>query len=112
LLLTTQAIYEAYEKTIPQESVTRNNKLADAGFQNIEFKGIPIVFDEDMPSGEILGINTEYLKFRVGRGKNFVNTPFVVPDNQDARLSKMILYGNFTISNRKRHFRATGVTTP
>jgi len=112
LLLTTQAIYEAYEKTIPQESVTRNNKLADAGFQNIEFKGIPIVFDEDMPSGEILGINTEYLKFRVGRGKNFVNTPFVVPDNQDDRLSKMILYGNFTISNRKRHFRATGVTTP
>ena len=112
LILTTQSIAEAYEKSIPQESVTRNTKLADAGFMNVEFKGIPIVWDEDCPSGEVIGINSEYLRFKVGKGKNFVSTPFVTPDQQDSRLSKMILYGNFTISNRKRQFRLTGVTTP
>lgn len=111
LIITTQTVYEAYESAcLAANDITRvNTKLADAGFQNLEFKGVPMVFDEDAPSGAMLFLNPSFMKFVVGKGKYFVNTPFQKPENQDAKVSQVLLYCNLVLNNRARQGRLDGI---
>lgn len=112
LIVTTQDIFEAYEKTLQPLERFEDKTLGDAGFMNLMYKKIPMVFDEDCPSGTMFFLNPSYMRFVIGRGKNFANTPFVKPDNQEAKLSQVIFYGNLTSNARKRNGRADGITTP
>lgn len=116
-ILTGQALFEAYEKTLATNERFIDMRLGDAGFQNLMFKNIPITFDDDMPfedlasdEHQMLFLNVDFMRFVVGKGKNFVTTPLVKPDNQDAKSSQVILYGNLTINNRARQGRITDLT--
>jgi hypothetical protein len=111
LIITTSDLYEAYEADVEGSKLrTQNLKMADAGFQNIEFKGVPIIFDEDMDDEEMLFLNSNYLKFVIGKGRNFVNTPFVKPENQDAKVSHVLFTGNIVTSKRDVHGRIVAMT--
>jgi hypothetical protein len=112
LIVTTQDIYEDYEALAlaNNEIVRTTNKLGDAGFENLEFKGIPMVYDEDCPTGTMLFLNSEYLKMIIGKGKYFTNTPFMRPDDQDSKVSQVLLYCNFVTMNRNRLGRLDGIT--
>lgn len=103
LILTTQDVYELYEAHAEGDKLRMTStKVADMGFTNILFKDVPIVWDENVPSGYAWFLNNDYLRFVVGKGKNFVHTPFVTPHNQDAKSSQVLLYCNITCANRKR----------
>jgi len=112
LIITTQTVYEDYEAlTLANNDITRTNaKLGDAGFQNLEFKGIPMVYDEDCTSGYMYFLNSEYLKMAVGKGKYFTATPFQRPDDQDSKVSQVLLFGNLLTMNRNRLAVLTGIT--
>lgn len=114
LILTDQFVYEAYEGTLTVNERFLDMKMGDAGFENLMYKQTPIVFDEDMPGAslvagsdnhEMLMINADFMNFVIGRGKNFSVTDMIMPDNQDAQSSKVIMYGNLTVSNRARQGR-------
>lgn len=123
VILTDQLIYELYERSMQQTSsnyrVMVDSKMADAGFMNLLFKETPVVFDEDMPNAtlgtagtdhQVLFLNADFMKFVIGKGKNFVVTDMQRPENQDAKVSQIILYGNLTLNNRARQGRITGIT--
>lgn len=117
LILTDQYIFEAYEATLVPNERFINTRIGDAGFDNLTFKGVPIVFDQDMAfedlatdEHQIVMLTTEYLSFVIGKGKKFVVTPFQSPDNQDAKVSHVILYANLVCSNRGRNGRITDLT--
>lgn len=112
LIITTQDVYEDYEALVlANNDITRTNvKLGDAGFQNLEFKGVPMVFDEDCPTGVMFFLNSQFLKFVAGKGRFFKNTPFQKPENQDAKVSQVLLYGNLLTMNRARLGRLDGIT--
>jgi hypothetical protein len=117
IILTSQYLFEEYEKTLVPNERFIDMSLGDAGFMNLMFKTTPIVFDDDMPfedlgtdEHQMLFLNVDFLKFAVGKGRNFVVSDFVKPDNQDAKVSSVIVYGNFTISNRARNGRLTDLT--
>jgi hypothetical protein len=106
LLITTQKWYEKYEGHVEGGMLrTSNLALADAGFQNLEFKGTPMIFDEDLEADNMLFLNSEFMKFVIGKGRNFVNTPFVKPQNQDAKVSQVLFAGQLTLSKRDQHGR-------
>lgn len=108
LILTTQTLYEAYEAHYEGDKLrATDTKLADAGFMNLQFKGVPMVFDEDMDSEEMLFLNSEYLKLVIGKGMNFSTTPFQRPHNQMAKTSQLLFAGNLVTSKRKVHGRIT-----
>jgi hypothetical protein len=115
-IFTTQALYESYEAQL-LPSVRRSEAAsADAGFDNLLFKGKPIFYDGDCPAGSIFGINSKYLKL-VGHSQRwFKNSGFTenaasahatsgATNITDARYALITAFGNLTISNRKRHFR-------
>jgi hypothetical protein len=112
LIITTQDVYEDYEALVlANNDITRTNvKLGDAGFQNLEFKGVPMVFDEDCTSGAMYFLNSQFLKFVAGKGRYFKNTPFQKPENQDAKVSQVLLYGNLLTMNRARLGVLDGIT--
>ena len=112
LIVTTQNVFEAYEKSLSVNERFTDTKMGDAGFQNLLYKATPIVFDEDCPAGYTYFLNVDFLRFVVGKGRNFVSTPFQKPENQEAKVSQVILYGSLTCNNRARQAVATGITTP
>lgn len=112
LIVTTQAIFEAYEKSLAVNERFTDTKMGDAGFQNLLYKATPIVFDDDTTAGYTYFLNADFLRFVIGRGRNFVSTPFQKPENQEAKVSQVILYGNLTCNNRARQAVATGITVP
>jgi hypothetical protein len=110
VILTTQALFEKYEALLQPAQRFTDSSTADAGFQNLTFKGVPITYDTYCQSGTMYFVNTKYLRL-VGHKDNwFKATPFVRPENQDARYAQILLYGELTVSNRKRQGSVTGLT--
>lgn len=102
VILTEQTLFEAYEDLLQSQERFMDASTADGGFQNLLFKGAPVVYDDYVNTGDMYFLNTKYIRL-VGHGDNwFKPTPFVRPDNQDARYAQILCYGELTISNRKR----------
>lgn len=105
-----QATFEYYEKALqPQERYT-NTQAANSGFTTLTFKGIPVIFDRDCPSGTIYMLNSRYINFVVHPDADFMTTPFVKPENQDATVAQILFMGNLTVNNRRMHGTISGIT--
>jgi hypothetical protein len=113
LIVTTQTLYEKYEglcTTTIQMNSEGTKKLADAGFQTLQFKGVPVVWDEYCPSTYMYFLNTKHMKLTVHKDANFETTDFVKPENQDARVAQILFMGNITCNRRASFYKLTGKT--
>jgi len=108
IIITSQLGYEAYEALLTNNVRYTDTDMANSGFQNLMFKGAPVVFDDDIPDGTTAGsgrmymLNTKYIQLVAHSDVWFKPTPFVRPTNQDAVFSQILCYGQLTASNRKR----------
>lgn len=110
IILTTQTLYEAYEALL-QPTMRHEAKITgEGGFQSLEFKGRPVVFDDDGATGNMYFINSKYIKLKGHTNNWFKNTPFVTPNNQDVRTARILCYGNLVVNNRRMHSVLTGKT--
>lgn len=119
LIITTQDVYEAYERGLTINEQFIDKDLGDAGFMNIVFKKVPMIFDEDIttangaPSANVLYmVNSNYLRLCLGKGRNFSSTPFEVAPLQDAKSSRIYVFGNLTATDRRRHGVIKNIGTP
>lgn len=110
LILTTQTLFEKYESLLQPQLRYTDTKTAEAGFQNLLFKGAPIMYDVHAPSGTMFFINSKYLKLVGHSDKWFAQTDFVRPENQDARFALIMCYGNLVCSNRAKQGKLTAKT--
>lgn len=108
--LTTQDLFEAYEGMLQTNQQFSDPKTADAGFQNLLFKATPVTYDIYVPEGHWYWLNTKYLRLVGHRDVWFSPTPFVRPPDQDARYAQLLVYGNFTTSNRRKQAVLTNKT--
>jgi hypothetical protein len=107
VILTTQALYEAYEDSMVDQIRYTNTDMADAGFQNLMFKACPVTYDADQKPNIMDFLNLRYLRV-VGHSDTwFKNTPFVRPNNRDARTSQILCYGQFVTMKRSAQGRLT-----
>ena len=106
-ILTTQALYEQYEDSLVDQIRYTSTDMADAGFQNLMFKGTPITYDVDQAANTMDFLNFRYLRV-VGHSDTwFKNTPFVRPNNRDARTAQILCYGQFVCMKRSAQGRLT-----
>jgi hypothetical protein len=84
--------------------------MANQGFETIMFHGAPVSFDRNITSGELFMLNFKYITLSKLGDTWFKMSDWIEPANQDIRLKKILLYGNLTISNRKRQGQLTGIT--
>ena len=112
ILIASQAVYESYEALLQPQLRYSDANTADAGFQNLLYKGAPVTYDTvtGQNDNKIFFLNTKYLRLVAHSDVWFKPTPFVRPTNQDARYAQILSYGNLTTSNRARQGMLYGIT--
>lgn len=105
IIFTDQERYEDYEALLQTNLRYTSAAVADAGFQNLLFKGAPVTFDDSCEAQAMYFLNTKYIRLVAHTDTWFQPTPFVRPTNQDARFAQILCYGNLTCSNRSRQGR-------
>lgn len=112
LIVTTQTLYESYEALFTNVAISGGGshfetpsagrkQMADGGFQSLQFKGVPIVWDESCTSGAMYFLNTKHMKLVTHKDANFKTTDFTKPEDQDARTAQILFQGNLTCNRRK-----------
>ena len=113
LIVTTQTLFEKYEALVTttiQMNAEGTKKLADGGFQVLQFKGKPVVWDEKCPAGTMYFLNTGHMNLVVHEDANFETTDFVKPEDQDALVAQILWMGNLTTDRRASHSKLTAKT--
>ena len=105
LIIADDKMYTLYEQSlVPQQRFT-DAKLADAGFQNIKFKGADVIYDGGIggycPNKHMYFLNTKYLKLRPHKDRDFklIGDRNRVAINQDAIYAIIGWAGNLTMNN-------------
>lgn len=105
LILCTQEGIEAYEALLQPQERFNSAGMADGGFKSLLFKGIPIVWHPyctgygTLAASKMYFLNTKYLELVVHSDADMKTTDFVEPENQDAKVAKLIWMGELVASN-------------
>ena len=101
IIITTQALYEKYISLVQPSLRLPSTKMADLGFQSVEYMGIPVVFDDACPEGWMLFLNDRYLRLRVHPDADFKVTEKKEPHNQLVFTQQVYWLGNLTVNNSR-----------
>lgn len=103
-----QTTFEGYESLLVDNKRFRNEEVGDAGFENLRFKGLTIMFDDacinhnNTALGRMYFLNSKNLYFVVDTETDFLTTNFVRPENQDAKTAQILHMGQLTVNNCER----------
>jgi hypothetical protein len=115
IIVSTQANYDRYwnlvqvQQQFPSEPKAHDEQLAQAGFTNLLFSGVPWTVDEHVPANHIFFLNEDYIKFCVSPRGDFFMQDFQEPINQDAIVAKLMWAGNLLVQNVARQGKMTAV---
>ncbi len=102
IILTGQTPYEWYEDENLDYYRTYDRKLADMGFQNLAFKGIPMIWSPSCADTRMYFLNTNFISFTYDPMMFFDMTEWKpIPDQPNDRAAQIMLAGAFTISRRR-----------
>lgn len=123
MIITDQTGFETYEAGLADKTRYTQQSSGSLAFDNISFKkGCPMYWDERVPDLEngaihssattstFFFLNTKYLYFIVDSQTNFITTPFTKPENQDAKVAHILLYGNLCCSQMRKQGLLYGVS--
>lgn len=96
--VTDQNTFEYYEKVLQPLERFLDKKTGDAGFENLKFKGMVFGFDEQCTAGYLWMLNSKWISWVVNSDADLKETPFVTPENQDARVAKILLMANLVVN--------------
>ena len=103
LLVTGQTVFEYVEDNTLEEHYITNKTLGDAQFENIQFKGRPLVWSGKCPAGLLYTLNTKYLELIIDPAANFTMTDWkTIPNQVNDRAAQIAVALNFICTNRNR----------
>lgn len=109
--LTNKTIFQKFEQTrLPLERISNGDLTANAGFTNLTFKGIPVIYGNYVGSGLMFGLNMNYIYLAVDSQTDYITTPFISPTNQTVKVAFILWRGNLLSNNRRRQFKLTSIT--
>ena len=109
-IITTRTVWNKFYQTrLPLERLM-NTETGKAGFNNITFNGVPVIWDQYCDSGILYMCNTNYWNLVVHSKMDFVTTEFVRPSNQMAKVAFILWRGNQTTNNRRRFGKLVSIT--
>ena len=109
LTVTTKAVYGNLEAQMAGQVRVTSKEFDDFGYDNVLYKGMPIVADFFCEAGLLYMINTNFIRLHVHREADFAVTPFQKPVNQQALIAAIDWEGQLTVNNRR--FHGVNVTT-
>ena len=113
LYITTDTLKDGFERTLQANVRFRNEKMVDAGFDNVLFGGAPIVADDRQASGYMDGLNTNHLSLKTHKDYQFTDPKWEYDKEQpDTFVANTRWVGQLTTDHRAAHARYTELTEP
>ncbi len=119
-IICTQTAFEYYEalgESMKRFPVVRNEKATlDLGFEVLMYKGADLFFDPAFASntfttGEsMIMVVDDAISLVIDRESDFITTDFIEPENQTAKVAKVIAMLNLTCGNRRALGTLYGIT--
>ena len=109
-IFTTATLHAKYESLIQANQRFEDPKMADAGFQNLMFKGTPMAYSANCTATYMYFVNMKYIWLKYLSGVWFKPSEMRAPTNQDVWYKHILCYANLIASNCKRHGKLTGAT--
>lgn len=103
IIVTSKELWEGLEGLFGPQLVQTDPDLARAGFSNIVYRGVRIIWDHMVPPDTMYFLNSEYLYWEVLSKCYMKMTPFMRPHDQDAHYSQILSIANLTTCNRRMH---------
>ena len=113
LYITTAALKDGFERTLQAQVRYRNEDLANAGFDNVLFGGVPVVADDKQTAGYMDALNLNFLSIKTHAKYQFTPKKWEYSKDQPDTLTANTRWiGQLVCTNRKAHARFTGLTEP
>lgn len=96
-------------QTFPVEPMGHDEVLAQSGFTNLLFNGVPWIVDSHVPTNHIFYLNEDYITLVISPRADFFLEDFQVPIQQDAIVAKLFWAGNLVLSNVQRQGKFTNI---
>lgn len=123
LMLSDQIGWETYWLSLQSQEryVISDKRTVDilGGSDALKFRGCAWIWDEIVPDvktnanpidsigsaskSTVWMLNTDFIEFYSDAQTDFITTPFVRPENQDARVAQILWMGALGVSNRRKH---------
>lgn len=116
LIVATQANYNRFwvlntaKENFYIQPVAVDEQLANAGFTNQLFNGVPFLVDSHVQANHIYLLNEDFINLAVSPRGDFYMEDFQTAINQDAMVSKLFWAGNLVLTNCAVHAKLTSVT--
>ena len=108
--VTTASIYDYYEKALQPQARYTDEKMLNAGFDNIKFRNMVITYDEDCNSGKMFFLHDEMIKLVIDTQSDMAVMPFVKPSNQTARTAQIVSMCQLIPVQPRKLGKLTGIT--
>lgn len=109
IAITTKTNYALFEAAMGGQVRVTSKAFDDFGYENILYKGMPVVPDFWCQADLFYMINTNFLRWHVHRNRDFRVYPFQRPVDQDSMIASIITMGQLTTNNRRFQGVAVGV---
>lgn len=120
LVVSARANYNRYynlnlaPQSFPVQPGGQDIQMAQAGFENLLFNGVPWVVDDHMGSSAAQAgpvfLNENYFELTMSRLADFTLRDFITPPNQDAMTALLLWAGQLTCGNIARQGIFTALT--
>lgn len=112
VVVTTKDIYALYELGLTSNIRYASNYLGlgDAGFTALQYATMPVLFDDNCPSGNVYFVDTDNLWLQILSKGNMMITPFEQSHNQLSKTALMYVFGNLTTGSRRTNAVVDSVT--
>jgi hypothetical protein len=115
IIISTQAGYNKYwnlntpSQSFPVQPAGHDEQLAQSGFTNLLFNGVPWLVDSHVPANNIFMLNEDYWYLLVNPRADLELKEFREPVNQDAMTAFILWAGNLLCTNVARQGKFTNV---
>jgi hypothetical protein len=110
-MLTTQAIFEAFEDELLDYRRFVNSKMVDLGIDNIVYKGRPVMWMPSCPSGNMYFLNPTYLYVVIDPDYFMDMTEWkAIPDQVNDRVAQVICTMQMLITRPIAQMVMSGIT--
>ncbi len=128
LILGDQVAWEQYWNSLQTQEryITPRSLDVLGGVESLRFRGAEFIWDEIVPDvktnadvvdaigtitlSTMYFINSSTMEWVVDSGTDFITTPFVRPENQDAKVAQILWMGALGCNNRRKNHVLMGIS--
>jgi hypothetical protein len=100
LIIADQNYFNLYQQALQNIQRINTSALGSSGFVELDYQGVPVILDNDLPANHMYFLNSDYLFFDTHEDANFTAGEMQKAVNQDAWTMPILFMGNLTCSNR------------